>query len=132
MVEAFERRRDVLYLVPGSPLFVNDAVFMIRRFCASSHRPLRLVHGLSFLDCVLDRVFWTGHGGLQYSSGRPAFSSLARQVKLGSLAKEPVPVPVYSNLWVPGIAGPRPEAEVAPPAGTHETPHPSLETTPRS
>jgi hypothetical protein len=65
---AFEDEQDVLYLVAGSPLFVNDAVLGLRRHCAREGHPVRLVHGLSFVDLVLDRVYWTGHHGLQLYS----------------------------------------------------------------
>ena len=173
---AFGDGVDVLYLVAGSPLFINDAVLLIRRLCAAQGHPLRLVHGLSFVEVVLGRVFWTGHRGLQlysawnvardglvlsteapallcqlgestaggdaldvagsrvllaelrdrlarsypadhpltvlYSSGRPDYTSLARQVPLSALADEPVPV--YSNLWVPALDGAQAEREVAP------------------
>ena len=175
---AFEDGFDVLYLVAGSPLYVNDAVLLVRRLCARHGHPLRLIHGLSFVDLVLDRVFWTGHHGLQlysawnvardgtelatdapallfqlgefsrgadaldearsvvmlaelrdrlvqryppdhpvtvlYSSGRPDYRSLARQVPLARLADEPVPV--YSNLWVPALSGPDADPAVAPPS----------------
>ncbi len=62
---AFSDGHHVLYLVAGSPLFYNDAVLAIRRRCAALEQPVRLVHGMSFVDLVLDRVYWTGHGGLQ-------------------------------------------------------------------
>jgi uncharacterized protein YabN with tetrapyrrole methylase and pyrophosphatase domain len=65
---AFDDGFDVLYLVAGSPLFYNDAVLIIRKLCADRGHPLRLVHGLSFVDLVLDRVYWTGHQGLQVLS----------------------------------------------------------------
>jgi uncharacterized protein YabN with tetrapyrrole methylase and pyrophosphatase domain len=65
---AFDDGFEVLYLVAGSPLFYNDAVLIIRKLCAARGEPLRLVHGLSFLDLVLDRVYWTGHQGLQVLS----------------------------------------------------------------
>ena len=65
---AFQDGQDVLYLVAGSPLFINDAVLLIRRQCAAEGRPLRLVHGISFVEVVLERVFWTGHRGLQLLS----------------------------------------------------------------
>ena len=65
---AFEDGFDVLYLVAGSPLFYNDAVLLIRKLCADRGLPLRLVHGVSFVDLVLDRVYWTGHQGLQVLS----------------------------------------------------------------
>ena len=58
----------VVYLVAGSPLFYNDAVRTIRRRCAQDKIPVRLVHGLSFLEVVLQRVDWTGHHGLQLFS----------------------------------------------------------------
>lgn len=173
---AFDDGVHVLYLVAGSPLFINDAVLLIRRLCAAEGHPLRLVHGLSFVEIVLERVYWTGHRGLQlysawnvardgldlsplapallcqlgeftaggnaldvagstgllaelrdrlvegypadhpvtilYSSGHPDYASLARQVALIDLAEEPVPV--YSNLWVPAVAGPAAEREVSP------------------
>jgi hypothetical protein len=66
--EAFEDGHDVLYLVPGNPLFVNDAVLLLRCSCAETERPLRIIHGLSFLDLVVDRIFWTSHHGLQLYS----------------------------------------------------------------
>ena len=59
---------DVVYVVAGSPLFVNDAVLRIRDLCAQAEMPLRLVHGVSFLDLILDRVYWTGWTGLQLFS----------------------------------------------------------------
>jgi len=65
---AFEDDTDVVYLVAGSPLFVNDAVLRIRKTCADQGHRLRLVHGLSFLDLILDRVYWTGGHGLQLYS----------------------------------------------------------------
>ncbi|MCB9745227.1 MAG: hypothetical protein H6740_21780 [Alphaproteobacteria bacterium] len=68
MRRAFEDGVDVLYLVAGSPLYINDAVLYLRRLCAEQGKPLRLVHGLSFVDLVLDRVYWTGHVGLQLYS----------------------------------------------------------------
>ena len=68
MRRAFEDGQDVLYVVAGSPLFINDAVLQIRRKAAAAGLPLRLIHGVSFVDLVLDRVFWTGHRGLQIYS----------------------------------------------------------------
>ena len=65
---AFDDGLDVVYAVAGSPLFVNDSVLRVRERCARSGLPLRLVHGVSFVDLVLDRVFWTGHVGLQLMS----------------------------------------------------------------
>ncbi len=68
MRRAFDDGFDVLYLVAGNPLVINDAVLVLRRLCAEQRRPLRLIHGLSFLELVLDRVYWTGHQGLQILS----------------------------------------------------------------
>ncbi|MCB9763370.1 MAG: hypothetical protein H6739_26625 [Alphaproteobacteria bacterium] len=65
---AFEDGFEVVYVVAGSPLFINDAVLFIRRRCAEAGWPLRVVHGMSFVDLVLDRVYWTGHSGLQLYS----------------------------------------------------------------
>jgi tetrapyrrole methylase family protein/MazG family protein len=65
---AFDDGVDVLYLVAGSPLFINDAVLLARRLCATRGVPLRLVHGMSFVELVLGRVYWTGHRGLQLYS----------------------------------------------------------------
>lgn len=71
---AFEDDCDVLYLVAGSPLYINDAVLLIR----ASGKPVRLIHGLSFVDLVLDQVLWTGHRGLQlYSAWNIAFDGIA-------------------------------------------------------
>ena len=71
---AFEDGCDVLYLVAGSPLFINDAVLLLR----ASGKPVRLIHGLSFVDLVLDQVLWTGHRGLQlYSAWNIAFDGIA-------------------------------------------------------
>ena len=66
--KAFTDGMDVLYLVAGSPLFYNDAVLLLRRLCAREGHDLKLVHGLSFVELVLDRVHWTGHHGLQLYS----------------------------------------------------------------
>jgi tetrapyrrole methylase family protein / MazG family protein len=65
---AFEDHLEVVYLVAGSPLFINDAVLLLRQRAAERQLDVRLVHGLSFVDLVLDRVFWTGHQGLQVLS----------------------------------------------------------------
>jgi tetrapyrrole methylase family protein/MazG family protein len=65
---AFDDGQDVLYLVAGSPLYINDAVLGIRHRCAQQGHPLHLIHGISFVDLVLDRVYWTGHVGLQLYS----------------------------------------------------------------
>lgn len=65
---AFDDGIDVLYLVAGSPLFINDAVLQIRRLCQQRGHPLRLIHGMSFVELVLQGVFWTGHRGLQLLS----------------------------------------------------------------
>ena len=59
---------DVGYIVAGSPLFYNDAVLFIRRLCAEQGLEFRLVHGMSFVDLVLDQVGWTGWHGLQLYS----------------------------------------------------------------
>jgi uncharacterized protein YabN with tetrapyrrole methylase and pyrophosphatase domain len=59
---------DVAYVVAGSPLFINDAVLRIRDLCEQASLPLRIVHGVSFLDLILDRVYWTGWTGLQMYS----------------------------------------------------------------
>jgi uncharacterized protein YabN with tetrapyrrole methylase and pyrophosphatase domain len=66
--KATEEGLQVVYLVAGSPLFYNDAVRLIRLRCASQKFPVRLVHGISFLEVVLQRVDWTGHHGLQLYS----------------------------------------------------------------
>lgn len=65
---AFEDQVEVLYLVAGSPLFINDAVLLIRRICQQRALPLRLIHGMSFVELVLQGVYWTGHRGLQLLS----------------------------------------------------------------
>jgi uncharacterized protein YabN with tetrapyrrole methylase and pyrophosphatase domain len=65
---AFTDELDVVYAVAGSPLYINDAVLLMRRLCAAEGHPLRLVHGVSFVDLVLDRVYWTGKSGLQFYS----------------------------------------------------------------
>jgi len=73
---------DVVYLVAGSPLFVNDAVLRIRDQCDQAEMSLRLVHGVSFLDLILDRVFWTGWTGLQlYSAWNVARDGLKLSVE---------------------------------------------------
>ena len=59
---------DVVYVVAGSPLFINDAVLRIRERCAMDSVGYRLIHGVSFLDLILDRVYWTGWAGLQMYS----------------------------------------------------------------
>jgi len=83
---AFEDHIDVVYVVAGSPLFINDAVMLIRRRCAERRLPLRLIHGLSFVEVVLERVFWTGHRGLQlYSAWNIARDDLALDVRAPAL-----------------------------------------------
>lgn len=74
---AFSDGHHVLYLVAGSPLFYNDAVLAIRRRAAALGQPIRLVHGMAFLDLVLDRVYWTGHSGLAlWSAWNVAFDGV--------------------------------------------------------
>ena len=69
---------DVMYVVAGSPLFINDAVLRIRERCAMDSVPCRLIHGVSFLDLILDRVYWTGWAGLQmYSAWNIARDGMA-------------------------------------------------------
>ena len=74
---AFSDGHHVLYLVAGSPLFYNDAVLAIRRRAAALGQSLRLIHGMAFLDLVLDRVYWTGHSGLAlWSAWNVAFDDV--------------------------------------------------------
>ena len=165
--KAFLEGQHVLYVVAGSPLFYNDAVLFIRKAAQEQGQAVRLVHGMSFVDLVLDQVHWTGHRGLQlysawniafdgvslqtdapallcqlgefsaagsaldtskstqmlqalqeklltvyplehmvqilYSSGPPEYHSLKRTIPLSELSQKTVPV--YSNLWVPGLGG---------------------------
>jgi uncharacterized protein YabN with tetrapyrrole methylase and pyrophosphatase domain len=165
--KAFTEGHSVLYVVAGSPLFYNDAVLFIRKAAAEQGHPVRLIHGMSFVDLVLDQVHWTGHNGLQlysawniafdeltlrlesptllcqlgefsaagsaldtskstqmlqvlqerlllwyppdhevhilFSSGSPDYHSLHESIPLSSLSKRTVPV--YSNLWIPGLGG---------------------------
>ena len=87
---AFSDEIDVVYLVAGSPLYINDAVLLIRHLCAQGGHPLRLIHGISFVDLVLDRVYWTGHRGLQlYSAWNVARDGLARAFAEGLLPADP-------------------------------------------
>ncbi|MEC7987059.1 MAG: SAM-dependent methyltransferase, partial [Myxococcota bacterium] len=58
--KAFDEGEQVVYLVAGSPLFYNDVVLLIRKMAAKKERSVRLVHGMSFVDLVLDQVYWTG------------------------------------------------------------------------
>ena len=165
--KAYVEGHHVLYIVAGSPLFYNDAVLFIRKAAAEKEHPIRLIHGMSFVDLVLDQVHWTGHHGLQlysawniahdnislknttpallcqlgefsaegsalntagspqmlkqlqerlllwypkehivhilYSSGPPDYHSLSTGVSIASLGEKSVPV--YANLWVPGLDG---------------------------
>lgn len=83
---AFDDGLDVVYLVAGSPLYVNDAVLLIRRLCATRGLPLRLIHGVSFVDLVLDRVYWTGHRGMQlYSAWNVARDGVSLDVETPAL-----------------------------------------------
>jgi len=66
--KAFQDGEEVIYLVAGSPLFYNDAVLLIRKMAVKKKLPIRLVHGMSFVDLVLDQVHWTGFHGLQLYS----------------------------------------------------------------
>ena len=165
--KAYVEGHHVLYVVAGSPLFYNDAVLFIRKAAEENNHSIRLVHGMSFVDLVLDQVYWSGHHGLQlysawniahdniplqhtvpallcqlgefssegsalnseespqmlkklqerlllwypaehlvrilYSSGPPDYQSLSISIPLSQLAEKPVPV--YSNLWIPGADG---------------------------
>jgi hypothetical protein len=65
---AFEHHHNALYLVAGNPMVINDAVWIIRRRCAAEGRRLRIVHGMSFFDLVLDQVHWRGDAGIQLCS----------------------------------------------------------------
>ena len=68
---------QIVYLVAGSPLFYNDAVLKIRRLAAKEDLSVRLVHGLSFVEIVLERVHWRGNQGLQlYSAWNVAMDGL--------------------------------------------------------
>ena len=165
--KAFVDGNHVFYVVVGSPLFYNDAVLFIRKAAQEQGKSVRLIHGMSFVDLVLDQVYWTGHCGLQmysawniafdnvslqqeapallcqlgefssagsaldttksiqmlsslqekllenypadhdvhilYSGGPPNYDSLKKTIPLSALANNPVPV--YSNLWIPGLGG---------------------------
>jgi len=165
--KAYVEGHNVLYVVAGSPLFYNDAVLFIRKIAQEKGHQIRLIHGMSFVDLVLDQVHWTGHHGLQlysawniahddipvrnstpvllcqlgefsaegsaldtskssemlkklqeklllsypeehrvrilYSSGPPQYHSLS--VSLSILELPHRTVPVYSNLWIPGLGG---------------------------
>jgi tetrapyrrole methylase family protein / MazG family protein len=68
MTEAFRDGHHVFYAVAGNALVINDLVLLLRRTCRTYGKPVRLVHGLSFLDVVLDRVFWRADPGLQLLS----------------------------------------------------------------
>lgn len=68
MKDAFRDGLDVLYLVSGNPLMVNDLVLFLRRACRRYDKPVRLVQGLSFVELMLDRVYWQADRGLQLLS----------------------------------------------------------------
>lgn len=75
--KAFVEGHNVLYVVAGSPLFYNDAVLFIRKAAQEQGHSVRLIHGMSFVDLVLDQVHWTGHRGLQlYSAWNIAFDNI--------------------------------------------------------
>jgi hypothetical protein len=59
----------VIFLAEGSPLVLNRPVAVLRYLCAQQGRPLRLVHGMSFIELVLDQVLWL-HPNLQFYSAR--------------------------------------------------------------
>ena len=78
--KAFVEGNHVVYVVAGSPLFYNDAVLFIRKRAHEEGRTVRLIHGMSFVDLVLDQVHWTGHRGLQlYSAWNIAFDGVSLQ-----------------------------------------------------
>lgn len=76
---AFKEGRDVYYLATGSPLVINDLVVFLRRACLNLSRPVRIIHGMSFFEWVLDRVFWRSDPGIQLLS---AWAIASRQVSL--------------------------------------------------
>jgi hypothetical protein len=72
--------RAAVFLAEGSPLVLNTPVALLRQRCAAAGVPLRLVHGLAFLELVLEGVQWTGPN-LQCLS--------ARGVALGHTSLQP-------------------------------------------
>ena len=82
VVDGFE----VIYLVAGSPLFYNDAVRLIRLLCQQAGHPLRLIHGMAFVELVLEAVDWTGHRGLQlYSAWNIADDNMTLRIDAPAL-----------------------------------------------
>ena len=65
---AFRDGRDAYYLSTGSPLVINDLVVFLRRACLQLSQPVRIIHGMSFFEWVLDRVFWRSDPGIQLVS----------------------------------------------------------------
>ena len=84
--KAFVDGLSVFYCVAGSPLFYNDAVWLVRKICSQKSYPLRLIHGMSFVELVLQNVFWTGHRGLQlYSTWNIARDNIALNPEVPAL-----------------------------------------------
>jgi tetrapyrrole methylase family protein/MazG family protein len=66
--KAFAEGQRVVYVAAGNALVLNDAVYVLRRECAARGLPVRVVVGVSFLDVILEEVFWSGHFGLEMRS----------------------------------------------------------------
>lgn len=95
---AFKKGHDVYYLAAGSPLVINDLVVFLRRACLQLSRPVRIVHGMSFFEWGLDRVFWRADPGIQLLS--------AWAVASGQAVLDPsYPALLYELGEAPGEAG---------------------------
>ncbi len=56
---------DVVYAVPGDPFMGEATVLQLREACAAQGLPLRVLHGVSFVEPTLELVGVDGMNGLQ-------------------------------------------------------------------
>lgn len=66
--EAWRDGRRVLYLAHGNPLVVGDFALLLRQTAHRYKKRVDIVPGLSFVDVVLQRLFWKADPGLQLLS----------------------------------------------------------------
>lgn len=65
VLELGRRPEGVCYAVPGSPFVGEATVARIRALAAEAGIPVRIVHGLSFIEVVLERLGLDALDGLQ-------------------------------------------------------------------
>jgi tetrapyrrole methylase family protein/MazG family protein len=58
-------RGKAIYVLPGSPVVLEDTTRLLRLRCATGEIKIRVVHGVSFLELALDEINFNFSMGLQ-------------------------------------------------------------------